>query len=103
MRRQERGPGRGHNWMSAMGILFFVAAGIIAIRNLVLYSLGAASGLVESGTQIFFDNFVNAELTNEKFVLAMFAIGGFLLYWGYFKKKEDYGPPDEHEWRRFNK
>jgi len=86
-----------------MGILFFVAAGIIAIRNLVLYSLGAASGLVESGTQIFFDNFVNAELTNEKFVLAMFAIGGFLLYWGYFKKKEEYGPPDEHEWRRFNK
>jgi hypothetical protein len=25
-----------------------------------------------------------------------------LLYWGYFKKKEDYGPPDEHERRRFN-
>jgi hypothetical protein len=89
--------------MSAMGILFFVAAGIIAIRNLVLYSLEAASGVVENGEQIFLDNFVNGELTNEKFVLAMIAIGGFLLYWGYFKKKEDYGPPDEHEWRRFNR
>ncbi len=102
MRRQERGPGRGRNWMSAMGILFFVAAGIIAIRNLVLYSLQAASGAIENGTQVYLDNFVNAELTNEKFVLAMIAIGGVLLYWGYFKKKEDYGPPDEHEWRRFN-
>lgn len=89
--------------MSAMGILFFVAAGIIAIRNLVLYSLEAASGVVENGLQIFLDNFVNGELTNEKFVLAMIAIGGFLLYWGYFKKKEDYGPPDEREWRRFNR
>ena len=89
--------------MSAMGILFFVAAGIIAIRNLVLYNIEAASGAVENGTQIFFDNFVNAEVTNEKFVLVMFAIGGFLLYWGFFKTKEDYGQPDEHEWRRFNK
>jgi hypothetical protein len=89
--------------MSAMGILFFVAGGIIAIRNLVLYSLEAASGTIESGTQVFFDNFVNGQVTNEKFVLVMFAIGGFLLYWGYFKKKEDYGPPDEHEWRRFNR
>lgn len=103
MRGQEQGPGRGRNWMSAMGILFFVAAGIVAIRNLVLYAIEAASGTIESATQVFFDNFVNGELTNEKFVLAMFAIGGFLLYWGFFKKKEDYGPPDEHEWRRFNK
>ena len=102
MRRHEQGPGRGRNWMSAMGILFFVAAGIIAIRNLVLYSLEAASGLIESGMERFLDNFVNADITNEKFVLAMFAIGGFLLYWGFFKKKEDYGPPDEHERRRFN-
>lgn len=103
MRRQEGGPGRGRNWMSAMGILFFVAGGIIAIRNLVLYGLEAAAGTIESGTQVFFDNFVNGQVTNEKFVIAMFAIGGFLFYWGYFKKKEDYGPPDEHEWRRFNR
>jgi hypothetical protein len=33
----------------------------------------------------------------------MIAAGGFLLYWGFFKKKEDYGPPDEHEWRRLNR
>ncbi|MEW5841140.1 hypothetical protein [Nitrososphaera sp.] len=86
-----------------MGVLFFVAAGIIAIRNLVLYYLDASAGLIENGTQKFLDNFVNGQVTNEKFVVAMLAIGGFLVFWGYFKKKEDYGPPDEHEWRRFNR
>ncbi len=94
---------RGRNWMTAMGVLFFVAAGIIAIRNLVLYYLDASAGLIENGTQKFLDNFVNGQVTNEKFVVAMLAIGGFLVFWGYFKKKEDYGPPDEHEWRRFNR
>jgi undecaprenyl pyrophosphate phosphatase UppP len=94
--KEETGSRRGKNWMSAMGILFIVSAAIIAIRNLVFYSIEYSIGS-------FFDNFVNAEITNEKFVIAMLAIGGFLLYWGFFKKKEDYGPPDEHEWRRSNR
>jgi hypothetical protein len=97
------GSRRGKNWMSAMGILFLIAATIIAVRNLVLYNIESSAGLVENGTQKFLDNFVNAEITNEKFVIAMVAIGGFLLFWGYFKKKEDYGPPDEREWRRSNR
>lgn len=94
--KEETGSSRGRNWMSAMGILFIVSAAIIAIRNLVFYSIEYSIGF-------FFDNFVNAEITNEKFVIAMLAIGGSLLYWGFFKKKEDYGPPDEHEWRRSNR
>lgn len=89
--------------MSAMGILFLIAASIVAIRNLVLYNINAAAGLMENGTQQFLDNFVNGQVTNEKFVLAMLAAGGFLIYWGYFKKKEEYGPPDEHDWRRHNR
>ena len=97
------GSRRGKNWMSAMGILFLIAATIIAVRNLVLYNIESSAGLVENGTQKFLDNFVNADITNEKFVIAMIAIGGFLLFWGYFKKKEDYGPPDDHEWRRSNR
>lgn len=106
--KEETGSGaggsrRGKNWMSAMGILFLIAATIIAVRNLVLYNIESSAGLVENGTQKFLDNFVNAEITNEKFVIAMIAIGGFLLFWGYFKKKEDYGPPDDHEWRRSNR
>jgi hypothetical protein len=28
--------------------------------------------------------------------------GGILLYWGYFRKKEEYGSADEHEWNRSN-
>ena len=94
---------RGRNWMSAMGILFMVSAAIILIRNLVLFYLANSAGLIEDGTKVFLDNFVNAQITNEKFAIAMIATGGFLLYWGFFRKKEDYGPPDEHEWRRLNR
>jgi hypothetical protein len=94
--KEETGSRRGRNWMSAMGILFLISAAIIAIRNLVFYSLEYTPGF-------FLDNFVNGQITNEKFVIAMLAIGGVLLYWGFFRKKEDYGPPDEHEWRRYNR
>lgn len=94
---------RGRNWMSAMGILFMVSAAIILIRNIVLFYLDHSIGLVEDPAQLFLNNFVNNQVTNEKFAIAMIAAGGFLLYWGFFRKKEDYGPPDEHEWRRLNR
>jgi hypothetical protein len=94
---------RGRNWMSAMGILFIVSAAIILIRNIVLFYIEHSAGLVGDPAQLFLDNFVNAQITNEKFTIAMIAAGGFLLYWGYFRKKEDYGPSDEHEWRRLNR
>jgi hypothetical protein len=80
-----------------------VSAAIILIRNLVLFYLDHSAGLVGDPAQLFLDNFVNNQITNEKFAIAMIATGGFLLYWGFFKKKEDYGPPDEHEWRRLNR
>jgi uncharacterized membrane protein YhaH (DUF805 family) len=86
---------RGKNWMSAMGILFIVMAIIIALRNLYFISTHLSFGF-------YIDNYTNGEINNEKFVLAMLIGGAFLLYWGYFKKKEDYGPPDEHEYRRFS-
>lgn len=94
---------RGRNWMSAMGILFIVVTAIILIRNLVLFYIQHSAGLVGDPAQLFLDNFVNGQITNEKFAIAMLAAGGFLLYWGFFKKKEDYGPPDEREWRRLNR
>jgi hypothetical protein len=97
------GSRRGRNWMSAMGILFMVSAAIILIRNLVLFYIDHSAGLVGDWAQLFLDNFINGQVTNEKFALAMIAAGGFLLYWGFFRKKEDYGPPDEHEWRRMNR
>jgi hypothetical protein len=89
-------PRRGRNWMTAMGILFIVAAAIIALRDLFLISTTYTFGF-------YLDNYVNAEINNEKFVIAMIIGGVILLLWGYYRKKEDYGPPDEHEWRRFNR
>ncbi len=86
--------------MSAMGVLFLVASAIILIRNIVLFTLQHSAGLSEDPVAQFLDNFVNGQITNEKFALAMIAAGGFLLYWGYFKKKDDFGPPDERDWRR---
>ncbi len=89
--------------MSAMGVLFMVSAAIILIRNFVLFYVDHSAGLISDPGQLFLDNFVNNQVTNEKFAIAMIAIGGFLLYWGFFRKKEDYGPPDEYEWRRMNR
>jgi hypothetical protein len=94
---------RGRNWMSAMGVLFMVMAAIILIRNIVLFYDALSVGLEADPVGHFLGNFVNAQVTNEKFAIAMIAAGGFLLYWGFFRKKEDYGPPDEHEWRRLNR
>lgn len=89
--------------MSAMGILFMVSAAIILIRNLVLFYIDHSAGLVGDPAQLFLDNFVNGQITNEKFSIAMIAAGGLLLYWGFIKKRDDYGPPDEREWRRLNR
>jgi hypothetical protein len=82
--------------MAAMGILFLVAAMIIAIRDLFLISTSYTFGF-------YLDNFVNSEINNEKFVIGMIIGGGTLFLWGYYKKQPDEGPPDEHEWRRFNR
>jgi hypothetical protein len=82
--------------MTAMGVLFIVAATIIALRDLFLISTTYTFGF-------YLDNFANAEINNEKFVIAMAVGGAALLLWGYYRKSEDYGPPDEHEWRRFNR
>lgn len=85
---------RGKNWMSAMGILFIVMAVIIALRNLYVVTTNLSFGF-------YLDNYTSPQITNEKFVVAMLIGGGVLLYWGYFRKREDYGPADEHERRRF--
>ena len=81
--------------MSAMRILFIVMAIIIALRNLYFVSTQLSFGF-------YIDSYVNGEINNEKFVIAMLVGGGILLYWGYFRTKEDDGPPDAHEYRRFS-
>ena len=94
--KSDNNPRRGRNWMSAMGILFIVMAVVIALRNLYFVS-------TQLSFDFYLDNYTNSEITNEKFVIAMIIGGGILLYWGYFRKKEDQGPPDEHERKRFER
>jgi|SRR5919197_3317405 hypothetical protein len=87
---------RGKNWMSAMGILFIVMALIIAIRNLYFYS-------TQLSIAYYLNNYTNGQITNEKFVIAMLIAGGVLLYWGYFKKRDDEESHyHEYRQRRFN-
>ena len=84
---------RGKNWMSGMGILFIVMAVIIALRNLYFVS-------TQLSFEFYLDNYTNADITNEKFVIVMLIIGGFLLYWGYFRKKDRRGEDDEYDYNR---
>jgi hypothetical protein len=91
---------RGRNWMSAMGVLFLVSAAIILVRNFVLYYVDFSAGIIENPAQQFLGNFINGQITNEKFSVAMVAAGGFLLYWGFFRKNDDIASPDEGDWRK---
>ena len=84
---------RGKNWMSAMGVLFIVMAVVIALRNLYFVS-------TQLSIEFYFDNYTNAAITNEKFVIAMLIGGGFLLYWGRFRKKDDDNEVDDYDHRR---
>lgn len=94
------GSRRGRNWMSAMGVLFLVSAAIILIRDIVLMGIDFSAGVAGEPLPRFLDNFVNGQINSEKFSLAMIAAGGFLIYWGYFKKKEEHdSPPDDRDWR----
>lgn len=89
--------------MSAMGILFMVSAAIILISNVVQFYINHSAGLVGDPAQLYLDSFINGQITSEKVSIAMVAAGGFLLYWGFFRKKEDYGPPDERERRQLDR
>lgn len=86
---------RGRNWMTAMGILFIVMAIIIALRNLYFYS-------TQLSVSFYLDNYVNGQVNNEKFVIAMLVGGGILLFWGYFRKNQEDNPRDEYNSRRFS-
>ena len=73
---------RRKEWMFPLGVLFIVMAIIILVRNLILVTL-------EYGFEFFVDNFLNAEITNEKFVIVMICIGCILIYFGKINRKKD--------------
>jgi hypothetical protein len=68
---------RGRNWFSAMGVLFSVMAGIVLVRQLVLW-----------GPEFVGDFLFNGEITNEKVSMAMLAFGIFMIILGFRKNEQ---------------
>ena len=66
---------RGRNWFTAMGVLFIVMAGIILIRNLLIY-----------GPEFLADYFISPQVTNEKISVGMIGFGAFLIFLGFRKR-----------------
>lgn len=65
---------RGRNWFTAIGALFLIMAGIVLVRQLVLW-----------GPEFVFDFIINGDITNEKVSLAMILFGGFMIARGFRK------------------
>ena len=66
---------RGRNWFTAMGVLFIVMAGIVLIRNMILWS-----------PEFALDFLLGPDITNEKVSVGMITFGLILIGWGYKKQ-----------------
>lgn len=68
---------RGRNWYTAMGVLFTVMAGIVLIRQLLIW-----------GPEFVGDFLFNGEITNEKVSMIMLAFGIFMIALGFRKHEQ---------------
>lgn len=67
---------RGRNWYTAIGALFLIMAGIVIVRQLLIW-----------GPEFMTDFLLNSEITNEKVSVGMIGFGLFMIALG-FKKHE---------------
>ena len=67
---------RGRNSYTAIGSLFLIMAGIVLVRQLILW-----------GPEFVGDFIINFEFTNEKLSIGMIGFGIFMILYG-FKKHE---------------
>jgi len=67
---------RGRNWYTAIGSLFLIMAGIVLVRQIILW-----------GPEFVEDFIFNSEVTNEKISVGMIGFGIFMILLG-FKKYE---------------
>jgi multisubunit Na+/H+ antiporter MnhB subunit len=67
---------RGRNWYTAIGALFIIMAGIVLVRQVILW-----------GPEFMQDFIFNTELTNEKVSVGMIGFGIFMIIMG-FKKND---------------
>ncbi len=68
---------RGRNWFTAIGTLFSVMAGIVLIRQLLIW-----------GPEFVQDFLFNGEITNEKVSMAMLGFGIFMIALGFRKYEQ---------------
>ena len=68
---------RGRNWYTAIGMLFSVMAGIVLIRQLLIW-----------GPEFVEEFLFNGEITNEKVSMAMLAFGIFMIALGFRKHEQ---------------
>ena len=70
---------RGRNWFTAMGALFIISAGIVLIRQIILWT-----------PDFVVEFLLNGEITNEKVSVAMIGFGCILLALGF--RKQNFQP-----------
>ena len=68
---------RGRNWFTAIGTLFSVMAGIVLVRQLLIW-----------GPEFVEDFLLNGEITNEKVSMAMLCFGIFMIALGFRKHEQ---------------
>ncbi len=68
---------RGRNWYTAIGALFSIMAGIVLIRQLLIW-----------GPEFVEEFLFNGEITNEKVSTAMLAFGIFMIALGFRKHEQ---------------
>ena len=68
---------RGRNWYTAIGVLFSVMAGIVLVRQLLIW-----------GPEFVEEFLLNGEITNEKVSFAMLVFGIFMIALGFRKHEQ---------------
>jgi len=68
---------RGRNWFSAIGVLFCVMAGIVLVRQLLIW-----------GPEFVVDFLLNGEITTEKVSFVMLGFGIFMIALGFRKHEQ---------------
>ena len=63
---------RGRNWYTAVGALFLIMAGIVFVRQIILWS-----------PEFVVDFLLSPEITNEKVSLGMVGFGVFMIVRGF--------------------
>lgn len=68
---------RARNWYTAIGALFLIMAGIVLVRQLLIW-----------GPEFMSDFLLNSEITNEKMSAGMIGFGVFMIALGFRRHEQ---------------